>query len=143
MDAATISAVVLAILGGVAGEAGGKLWDGLIALVRRPGRDRPSKAGALPSGMAELAALEQAPANGKLATALSEALLVRADADSDFRRELESWWTQASQVHSDLGNVTNTISGGTQHGPVLQGRDFSNISFGAETKTSPLSSTED
>ena len=31
---------------------------------------------------------------------------------------------------SASGNVANTISGGTQQGPVLQGRDFSNITFG-------------
>ena len=63
--------------------------------------------------------------------ALSQALLVRADADRDFRQELEAWWTQANQVCTDMGNVTNTISGGTQRGPVLQGRDFGNVSFGA------------
>ena len=34
-------------------------------------------------------------------------------------------------VRAAEGNVTNTISGGTQYGPVLQGRDFSNITFGA------------
>jgi hypothetical protein len=29
------------------------------------------------------------------------------------------------------GDVTNTISGGTQHGPVFQGRDFSGLTFGS------------
>jgi hypothetical protein len=29
------------------------------------------------------------------------------------------------------GDVSNTISGGTQHGPVLQGRDFTGLTFGA------------
>jgi hypothetical protein len=28
-------------------------------------------------------------------------------------------------------SVTNVISGGTQHGPVLQGRDFTDLSFGS------------
>jgi hypothetical protein len=28
-------------------------------------------------------------------------------------------------------HVTNTISGGNQYGPVLQGRDFNNLTFGA------------
>jgi hypothetical protein len=37
---------------------------------------------------------------------------------------------QASQVQA-LGNITNTMSGGTQHGPVLQGRDFTGLTFGA------------
>jgi hypothetical protein len=37
---------------------------------------------------------------------------------------------QEEQAAGDKsGNVTNTISGGTQQGPVLQGRDFSNVTF--------------
>ena len=39
---------------------------------------------------------------------------------------------QASQVRVQ-GDVTNTVSGGTQHGPVLQGRDFSDLTFGSST----------
>ena len=35
------------------------------------------------------------------------------------------------------GDVANTISGGTQQGPVLQGRDFSNLSFGASSTSPP------
>ncbi len=42
-----------------------------------------------------------------------------------------SWWQQAEQIRDSIGNTTNAISGGIQHGPVLQGRDFSNITFGA------------
>ena len=38
----------------------------------------------------------------------------------------------------NIGNVTNTISGGTQQGPVLQGRDFSNITFGAPPASPPV-----
>ncbi|HEX5298271.1 MAG TPA: hypothetical protein VFW50_14905 [Streptosporangiaceae bacterium] len=35
------------------------------------------------------------------------------------------------------GDVANTISGGTQQGPVLQGRDFNNLSFGASPASPP------
>jgi hypothetical protein len=38
---------------------------------------------------------------------------------------------QADPARDKLGNVTNTISGGAQHGPVLQGRDFTGLTFGA------------
>jgi len=46
-------------------------------------------------------------------------------------------------VRANIGNVTNTISGGTQQGPVLQGRDFSNITFGAAPVPPPTSLPED
>ena len=42
---------------------------------------------------------------------------------------------RAEPVRASLGNVTNTISGGTQYGPVLQGRDFTNLTFGAARAT--------
>ena len=35
------------------------------------------------------------------------------------------------------GDVTNTISGGTQHGPLLQGRDFTGLSFGTPIPSAP------
>jgi hypothetical protein len=81
------------------------------------------------SGEGELVALEQAPADERKAVALGEALLARAGADAAFQRELETWWAEASQTYPDHGNVTSTITGGTQYGPVLQGRDFTNLTF--------------
>jgi hypothetical protein len=83
---------------------------------------------ALPSGSAELVALEQAPGDEQRAIALAEVLVARADADSEFGEALQAWWAQASQL-SIGGDVTNTISGGTFHGPVLQGRDFTGLTF--------------
>jgi hypothetical protein len=38
---------------------------------------------------------------------------------------------EAQPVRDELGNVTNTISGGNQSGPVVQGRDFTSLTFGA------------
>ena len=90
-----------------------------------------------PSGEAELAALQQAPGDQQKAVALAEVLLARSSADDEFRQALESWWQQAEPIRASIGNVTNTISGGTQQGPVLQGRDFSNITFGATSATPP------
>lgn len=140
MDPVTIGAVVLAITSGVAGEAGIKLWDGLTALVRRPFRGHSVSADpatTLPSGATELVAVERAPGDERYAAALGEALLARADADAAFRRELENWWAQARQVHTGPGSVANTISGGTQHGPVLQGRDFTALTFNASPPPQP------
>jgi hypothetical protein len=66
-------------------------------------------------------------------------LLARSRTDAEFSQALESWWRQAKPIRASLsiGNVTNTVSGGTQQGPVLQGRDFSNITFGELSATPP------
>jgi hypothetical protein len=140
MDPATVGAVLLAVVGGAGGQLGAQLWAGVGALVRRPfrSRARARAASALLAGDAELAALEQVPADRERALALAEVLLARARADAAFGRALEDWWEQASPVRVLGGNVTNAISGGTQHGPVLQGRDFSNLTFGGAQAGPPV-----
>jgi len=132
MDPVTIGAVLAAIAGGAGGALGSQLWAGISALVRRPFRYAHATGeaeAALSSGSAELIALEQAPADGQRAMALAEVLVARADVDSEFRDALEAWWEQASPIQIG-GDVANTISGGTFHGPVLQGRDFTGLTFG-------------
>jgi hypothetical protein len=132
MDPVTIGAVLAAVVGGAGGALGAQAWAGVSGLVRRPFRHHTGVCGsaALVTGEAELAALEDSPADQERAVALAEVLLARAGADKRFRQALEDWWAQASQVHL-AGNVTNTISGGEFRGPVLQGRDFTNLSFGS------------
>jgi hypothetical protein len=133
MDPVTIGAVLAAIAGGAGGTLGSQVWSGVSALVRRPFRHAHAagdSAVPLPSGSAELAALEQAPADERRAVALAEVLVARAAADSGFGEALQAWWEQASQIRIG-GDVTNTVSGGTQYGPVLQGRDFSGLTFGS------------
>ena len=63
-----------------------------------------------------MAALRQAPDDQQRAVALAEALLTRSGADPEFRQALENWWSQAEPVRAKIGDVTNTISGGTQQG---------------------------
>jgi hypothetical protein len=142
MDPVAIGAVLLAILSGASEGLGGKLWDGVVALVRRPFRkDVPAgdTAGVarVDPGTAELAALQQAPGNQQRAVALAEVLLARSAADAGFRRALQAWWDQAEPIRASTGGVSNVISGGTQQGPVLQGRDFSNLSFGVSPPSAP------
>lgn len=126
-----ISAAVLAALaGGMGGEAGRQAWTALSALIRRPLR-RGEGDGALvvSSGEGELSALAQNPGELERAQRLSTALAVRAALDAEFRLALENWWRQAESVRTGEGAVTNRISGGTQYGPVVQGRDFSHLSI--------------
>lgn len=133
MDPVTIGAVLAAVAGGAGGALGSQVWARLSALVCRPYRrahaSGESTAG-VPSGLAELAALEQSPADEQRALALAEVLVARADADSGFLEGLQAWWEQASQIRIGR-DVTNTVSGGIQYGPVLQGRDFSGLTFGS------------
>lgn len=139
MDPVTIGAVLAAVAGGAGGALGSQVWAGLSALVRRPFR-RNHAAGEttvpLSCGSAELAALEQTPADERRGVALAEVLVARASSDAGFREALEAWWEQASLIRIG-GDVANTISGGTQYGSVLQGRDFSGLTFNTAPPVPP------
>src|SRR5580700_9995150 len=111
MDPVTIGAVLAAIAGGAGGALGAQVWAGVSALVRRPFRHHKVT---VPSGAGELAALEQAPGDQQRAVALAEILVARAATDAGFGEALAAWWQQASQVRIG-GDVTNTISDGTQY----------------------------
>jgi hypothetical protein len=139
MDPVSLAAVLVAVVTGASEALGGQLLTGLASLVRRPWRLKTDEANpaALPPEEAELKALQDSPQDQQRAVALAETLLARSQADGEFAQALEQWWACAEPVRVSIGDVTNTISGGTQHGPVLQGRDFTNLSFGA----SPASPT--
>lgn len=136
MDPVTMASVVSTVVSGAAGEVGAKLWDGLAALVRRPFHGDDQETGA-----AELAAVEQARHDEDRVLALTRALVARADAEETFAAGLEAWLRQARRVTVDIGGVSNTISGGRQTGPVIQGRDFHGLTFSAGT-TPPRSSPD-
>src|SRR5262249_31648750 len=140
MDPVTMGAVLLAIVSGAAEGVGSRLWDGVVTLVRRPCHKAPAdRPGAPvgPAGQGELAGWQRAPGDERRAVALAEVLLARAGADAEFGQALNAWWQQAEPVRSSLDDVTNTISGGTQQGPGLQGRDFSNITIGVAPAAQP------
>jgi hypothetical protein len=134
MDPVTVGAVLLAVATGVSEALGGQLWAGVVSLVRRPPRGRKGPAGEL-SGEAELAALEAAPADQTKAVTLATLLLARASTDPGFDWALREWWDQAAPVREKTGSVSNVISGGNQYGPVLQGRDFTGLTFGTAATT--------
>jgi hypothetical protein len=137
-----ISAAALAALaGGIGGEAGRQAWTALNALIHRPFShgEADGEAGALvvSSGEAELTALAQDPGELERAQRLSTALAVRAALNAEFRLALESWWQQAQSVRTSEGAVTNQVSGGTQYGPVVLGRDFSSLTITAHGSADP------
>jgi hypothetical protein len=134
VDPVTIGAVLAAVAGGAGGALGAQVWAGVSALVRRPFRHHQAAGDAaamLADGGAELVALGQVPAGDRqaLAIALAEVLVARAGADPGFRVALQGWWEQAGQIPA-AGSVINTVSGGALYGPVLQGRDFTGLTFG-------------
>jgi hypothetical protein len=140
MNPTTLSAVLLAVVTGTSEALGSRLWAGMASLVRRPPRNKHDyghETAVVSSGEAELAALEQAPGDKDKALALAEKLMARADADSKFRQGLAAWWRQAEPIRVSIWGITNTISGGIQQGPVLQGRDFSNLNIGATQMPPP------
>ncbi|WP_432106038.1 hypothetical protein [Streptomyces sp. bgisy091] len=129
-----ITAAALAALAGALGsEAGRQTWQGLTELVRRPFRHSAAQGAEqdgspqISSGELEVTALEANPADPVPAQALATALGVRAALDREFRTLLDEWWQHAQT--SSGAEVHNSISGGTQNGPVLQGHDFSSLTF--------------
>jgi hypothetical protein len=116
--------LLAALAGGAGGELGRQAWAALSELVRRP---FGGQAGAAASAEAELVALGEAPGEPARAEALSGVLTARAAVDPEFAAALDSWRRQVPALVE--GSVTNTVSGGTQYGPVIQGRDFSGITF--------------
>jgi len=139
MDPITLAAVLVAVVTGASEALSGQLLTGLVSLVRRPwhGKTATADPAALPPGGAELKALQESPQDQQKAIALAQVLLARSQADGEFGRALEQWWERAEPVRASLGDVTSTISGGIQHGPVLQGRDFTNLTFGASPVQPP------
>lgn len=125
MDPVTVGAVLAAVVSGAGGALGAQVWQGACGLVRRPFHRGHLAAR---SGEAELKALQQAPGDQR-AVELARVLIARADGDPVFGDALVAWWEQARQV-SIGGQVTNSITGGTFQGPVLQGRDFTGLNFG-------------
>jgi hypothetical protein len=69
------------------------------------------------------------PADEDALAALRLAVRKALAADAGLYGEVREMLAQAGV--SAAGNVSNTISGGTFRGPVIQGRDFSGLTFGA------------
>ncbi|MEW1642654.1 ATP-binding protein [Streptomyces sp. NPDC091219] len=136
MDPVSVG-LLASLAGGAGGEVGRQVWTGLTTLVRRPFRHGEDGAGGPGTGEDELMRLQLAPGDGDRAHALSTALAVRAALDPDFATALAAWHEQARLVRTGDGAVNNTISGGSFHAPVLQGRDFSDITFDTPTPTPP------
>ncbi|MFF3431371.1 hypothetical protein [Streptomyces sp. NPDC002602] len=126
--------LLAALAGGVGGELGRQAWAGLSALVRSPFGSSAAQAVEVSSGEPELTSLSEEPSDQSRAQALSTALAVRAAVDPDFRASLAAWQKQAALVGGGDGAVANSVIGGTHHGPILQGRDFTGLTV---TSTPP------
>jgi hypothetical protein len=146
MDPFTISAVLIALVGGIGSGVGTSLWTGLGSLVQRPFRHHrdegsaPAAAPAPASGERELAALQQAPADKVRALALAQVLVGRGKADPEFQQALQAWWDQAEPIRQSVAN--NTISGGTFYGNVFQagtitGTTVTGPTFGSQAVPPP------
>ncbi|WP_431781519.1 hypothetical protein [Streptomyces chumphonensis] len=138
MDPISIG-LLAALAGGAGGELGRQAWAGLSALVRQPFRRGQDAADApeVSTGESELTALSQSPDDRARAQDLSTALAARSSLDPDFDAELRRWHEGARPILDDDGGVHNRISGGNQYGPVLQGRNFSGLTFSTQPPPPP------
>ncbi|MEV6037755.1 hypothetical protein AB0L65_41850 [Nonomuraea sp. NPDC052116] len=111
---ATLTAVVSAIVGGAAGEAGKSAWGSLTALVRRRfGADATVTA-----------ALEQADTRSPEET--TRVLVDHAHADAEFQRSLADWAGETARLLQYKHDVSNTIGGDARiTGTVIQAGDIS------------------
>jgi hypothetical protein len=127
-------ALLLAVAGGMGGALGEQVWKGLGSLLARPfhrgDAARHPKSAAVVGGGEEFAALAAAPGDRAAAERLAGALAARAGADAGFRQVLETWREQAERAYPAAGSTVNHISGGTFHGPVIQGGTATGFSFG-------------
>ncbi|MFB7916155.1 hypothetical protein [Streptomyces sp. NPDC056061] len=110
--------LLMALAGGTAGAAGEQMWTTLRNLVRRRSSDREPHDD-------EFTALAGAADSAERATALAEALALRARQDPAFAEALAAWRREAEALEgtrTGAGDVSNAVSGGTQ-GTVVQARD--------------------
>jgi len=119
MDPTVLAAMISALIGGVAGEAGKGAWGALATLTRKAFGFEP-----------EEAALELTGAEDP--QAIAGILVERAEEDPEFRESLSAWVTEAKTVVQQRHDVANTISGTAQiHGTVIQAGDvFGSINLG-------------
>ena len=138
MDPVTIGAVLAAIVGGAGGALGGQVWAGVTALVRRP-FSRAHLLGTLWLSCRAARRNWRRWSRPRLMSGglwrLAEVLVARAEADRGSGRRWRPGGSRPARFVG--GNVTNTISGGTQYGPVLQGRDFTGLTFGSPAAPDP------
>jgi hypothetical protein len=118
LDAEVIAAVVSALLGGAAGEVGRSAWGSLTGLVRRRFGD----------GSAEAAALESAQSADS--QRVIDLMVERGRADPAFGETLTAWAREIQPLLVQPIINTNTISGGTQTGPVIQTAHIGSLNFG-------------
>lgn len=149
MDPVTLG-LLAAVAGGTGGEIGRDAWAALRALVQRsrPSRhqapgvahpdDEASNTAVAPDpGEDAMDALEAQADDPALARRLLDILASRAAAEPDFEAALALWARGAASGVAAEGVVHNQVSGGVQYGPVLQGREFSGISFTVTTPSPP------
>ncbi|GAA0925173.1 hypothetical protein [Nonomuraea longicatena] len=118
MDAEVVAAVISALLGGAAGEVGRSAWSSLTGLVRRRFGD----------GSAEAAALESAESADS--QRVIDLMVERGGADPVFGETLTTWARETQPLLGQTIHNTNTITGGTQTGPVIQTAYIGSLNFG-------------
>jgi len=119
LTAAALSATLIPLVTGAAGEAGKAAWASLASYVR-------SKLRHDPAAVAAVGVLEQQPADVGTVTKLAVSLAAEADRDTDAAAWLRTWHDDAAKVTATVTH--NTISG-TVHGNAVQGGNIGSVTF--------------
>lgn len=116
----TLAAVISAIIGGAAGEAGKNAWTSLTALVR----------GRFGDDAAVTSAIERAGTRPAEETA--EIIAGHAATDPAFEESLGRWTAETVRLIQSKHDVSNTVGGDARiTGPVVQAGDvFGSINLG-------------
>jgi hypothetical protein len=110
MDPLSLAAIVAAVTGSAAGEAGKSAWAALVSLVKRRFGDESAVTGAVTS----------ADGDSENASAVADALTAAAAADAGFEAELARWRAEAISIVQGAGSVTNVIAGQAQVDKAVQ-----------------------
>jgi hypothetical protein len=125
--AALAAAGATAVVEQMAGDAWTQVRDRVVAFFARRGGEEAAVEGELETSREELPAVGRADVEAMWRIRLSRALAADPSAAAELRAILDD----LAPAGSGLGDVHNVISGGVQHGPVIQAGNVGAVTFGA------------
>ncbi|MBM9440263.1 hypothetical protein [Actinacidiphila bryophytorum] len=136
--AALAAAGATAVVEQMAGDAWAQVRDRVVAFFARRGGEETAVEGELETSREELPAVGQADVEAMWRIRLRRALAADPSAAAELRAILDDLPPGGSGQRT--GDVHNVISGGVQHGPVIQAGNVGPVTFGAPE---PRDSTQD
>ncbi|UWE10163.1 hypothetical protein [Actinacidiphila bryophytorum] len=127
--AALAAAGATALVEQMAGDAWTQVRDRVVAFFARRGGEEAAVEGELATSREELHAVGRADVEAMWRIRLRRALAADPSAAAELRTILDDLAPGGSGLRT--GDVHNVISGGVQHGPVIQAGNVGAVTFGA------------